>query len=164
VLLPVVSALSDGLQQRRFSSRFACGWVACASTVAAGLLTLLLSLSSGSIATILCAVLAFSLCNVIFVLAPCLLAEVTPVRQRGAMLGVNTAITTLAGPIAPATIGMVVDIGANPAVGFRTALLLAGTLVILGGLSGIFLIDPEADGRRDYDDPAATPRSVGDAG
>jgi MFS family permease len=164
MLLPTVSALSDGLQQRGFSSRFACGWIACASTVAAGLLTLLLSQSGGSIATILCTVLAFSLCNVIFVLAPCLLAEVTPDRQRGAILGVNTALTTLAGPIAPATIGMVVDIGADPAAGFRTALMLVGTLVVLGGLSGIFLIDPEADGRRDYADPVRTPHSVGDAG
>jgi MFS transporter, ACS family, D-galactonate transporter len=39
----------------------------------------------------------------------------------------------------------VVDIGADPASGFRMALLLAGTLVAVGGLSGFFLIDPEAD-------------------
>jgi MFS family permease len=145
VLLPLVSSISDGLQQHGVSSRLACGWVACASTVAAGLLTILLSQSGGSTATILCAVLAFSLCNVIFVLAPCLLAEVTPIRQRGAILGVNTAITTLAGPLAPAVMGMVVDAGTNPAAGFRAALFLAGALVIAGGLSGFFLIDPESD-------------------
>jgi MFS transporter, ACS family, D-galactonate transporter len=145
VLLPVVSALSDRLQQRGVTSRLACGWVACGSTVAAGLLTLLLSQAEGSAATILCAALAFSLCSVIFVLAPCLLAEVAPIRQRGAVLGVNTAITTLAGPLASAVMGMVVDVGPSPAAGFRTALLLAGTLVILGGLAGFFLIDPEAD-------------------
>jgi MFS transporter, ACS family, D-galactonate transporter len=145
VLLPVVSALSDGLQQRGVPSRLASGWVACASTVAAGLLTILLSQSEGSAATILLVALAFSLCSVIFVLAPCLLAEVTPIRQRGAVLGINTAITTLAGPLAPAVMGMVVEVGTSPAAGFRTALLLAGTLVILGGLAGFFLIDPEAD-------------------
>jgi MFS transporter, ACS family, D-galactonate transporter len=145
VLLPTVSTLSDRLQQHGIPSRLACGWTACASTVAAGLLTLMLSQTVGPITTILCTVLAFSLCNVIFVLGPCLLAEVTPVRQRGAVLGVNTAIVTLAGPLAPAVMGLVVDIGADPAAGFRTALLLAGTLVILGGLAGFFLIDPEAD-------------------
>ncbi|PVE23550.1 MFS transporter [Microvirga sp. KLBC 81] len=145
VLLPVVSAISDGLQQRGVSSRLACGWMACASTVAAGLLTLLLSQSGGSITVVLCTVLAFSLCNVIFVLAPCLIAEVTPVRQRGAILGVNTAIVTLAGPFAPSVMGLVVDSGLNPADGYRMALTLTGSLVILGGLSGFFLIDPEAD-------------------
>ncbi len=146
VLLPLVSAISDGLQQRGVSIGIACGWLACASTVAAGLLTILLSQSEGSTATILCAVLAFSLCNVIFVLAPCLLAEVTPIRQRGAILGINTAITTLAGPLAPAVMGMVVDAGTSPAAGFRAALLFAGALVIAGGLSGFLLIDP-ASGR-----------------
>jgi MFS transporter, ACS family, D-galactonate transporter len=145
IVLPAVSALSDGLQQRGVSSRFACGWLACASTVVSGLLTLVLSQTGGSIATILCTVFAFSLCNVILVLAPCLLAEVTPVRQRGAVLGINTAVVTLAGPLAPAIMGMVADIGADPAAGFRTALLLAGGIVIVGGLSGFLLIDPEAD-------------------
>jgi len=145
IVLPAVSALSDGLQQRGVSSRFACGWLACASTVVSGLLTLVLSQTGGSIATILCTVFAFSLCNVILVLAPCLLAEVTPVRQRGAILGINTAVVTLAGPLAPAIMGMVADIGADPAAGFRTALLLAGGIVIVGGLSGFLLIDPEAD-------------------
>jgi MFS transporter, ACS family, D-galactonate transporter len=145
IVLPAVSALSDGLQQRGVSSRFACGWLACASTVVSGLLTLMLSQTGGSIATILCTVFAFSLCNVILVLAPCLLAEVTPVRQRGAVLGINTAVVTLAGPLAPGIMGMVADIGADPAAGFRTALLLAGGIVIVGGLSGFLLIDPEAD-------------------
>ncbi len=145
ILLPAVSTLSDGLQQRGVSSRLAYGWTACISTVAAGMLTLLLSQAEGSTAAVLCTVLAFALCNVIFVLGPCLIAEVTPVRKRGAVLGINTAITTLAGPIAAAAVGMVVDIGDDPASGFRLALLLAGSLVVVGGLSGLFLINPEAD-------------------
>lgn len=145
VLLPIVSALSDRLQQHGVSSQRAHGWVACTSAVSAGLLTILLSQSGGSVVTILYTVLAFSLCNVIFVLAPCLLAEVTPVRQRGAVLGVNTAITTLAGPLAPAVMGLVIDVAVSPAAGFRTALLLGGILVLAGGLSGFFLINPDAD-------------------
>jgi MFS transporter, ACS family, D-galactonate transporter len=145
VLLPTVSILSDRLQQRGVPSRFAYGWTACASTVAAGLLTLMLSQSAGPMTTIICTVLAFSLCNVIFVLGPCLISEVTPVRQRGAVLGVNTAIVTLAGPLAPVIMGLAVDIGTDPAAGFRTALLIAGTLVIIGGVVGFFLIDPETD-------------------
>lgn len=164
VLLPAVSALSDWLQRRGVPSRFACGWVACASAVVAGLLTLLLSQSEGSITIILCAVLAFSLCNVIFVLAPCLLAEVTPVRQRGAILGVNTAITTLAGPLAPAVMGILVDAGTSSAAGFRAALLLAGVLVALGGLAGFFLIDPEADRATSLDDPVSQPHPASSRG
>ena len=145
ILLPAISAVSDGLQQRRVSSRRAYGWTACASTLAAGVLTLLLSQSNESIAVVVCTALAFSLCNVILVLAPCLLAEITPVGQRGAILGINTAIVTLAGPLAPAVMGIVVDMAPDPEAGYRTGLALAGALVIVGGLSGLVLIDPEAD-------------------
>jgi len=145
VLLPVVSAVSDGLQRRGVSSRRARGWISCASTFSAGLITILLAQSTGSLPTIVCTVLAFSFANVILVLGPVLVAEVTPVRQRGATLGVNTAIATLAGPLAPAVTGMAVDFGAAPADGFRIALLIAGAIVLVGALAGFFLIDPEAD-------------------
>ena len=89
--------------------------------------------------------IAFSLCNVMFVLGPVLIAEVTPTERRGAALGVTNAITTLAGPLAPVVTGVLVDVGAHPADGVRTALLIAGGLAILGALAGFVLIDPEAD-------------------
>ncbi|SCX82062.1 MFS transporter [Microvirga guangxiensis] len=145
VLLPGISILSDGLKRRGASSRLACGSVACASTLAAGLIVILLAQSEGSLGVIVCTVIAFSLCNVMFVLGPVLVAEVTPVERRGAVLGVTNAITTLAGPLAPVVTGMMVDVGAHPADGVRTALLIAGALVILGALVGFVLIDPEAD-------------------
>jgi MFS transporter, ACS family, D-galactonate transporter len=146
MMLPAVSALSDGLQRRGVSSRLAYGGIASGCALAAGLLTILLSQSGGSIATILCTVGAFSLGTVIFVLGPCLVAEVTPDGQRGAALGITNAVATLAGPLAPAIMGFIVDIGADPAGGFRTALLVAGSLVILGALVGFFLLDPASDG------------------
>jgi MFS family permease len=145
LLLPGVSALSDGLKRRGVPSRLACGSVACASTLAAGLIIILLARSEGSIPIIVCTTIAFSLCNVMFVLGPVLIAEVTPVEQRGAVLGVTNAITTLAGPLAPVVTGVVIDVGTQSADGVRTALLIAGGLLILGALAGFVLIDPEAD-------------------
>jgi MFS family permease len=145
VLLPGVSILSDGLKQRGFPSRLACGRVACASTLAAGFIIILLAHSEGSVPIIICTVIAFSLCNVMFVLGPVLIAEVTPVEQRGAVLGVTNAVTTLAGPLAPAVTGLIVDVGAHTADGIRTALLLAGGLVIFGTLVGSALIDSKTD-------------------
>ncbi|KLK93448.1 hypothetical protein AA309_09010 [Microvirga vignae] len=148
VLLPGLSTLSDGLKRRGVPSRLACGSVACASTLAAGLIIILLARSEGSLPIIACTVIAFSLCNVMFVLGPVLIAEVTPVERRGAVLGVSNAITTLAGPLAPVITGVVVDVGTRPADGVRTALLIAGSLTILGALVGFVLIDPEADRAR----------------
>jgi MFS transporter, ACS family, D-galactonate transporter len=148
-LLPGVSAVSDRMKRRRISSRLACGSVACASTLVAGLAMILLSQSGGSLPAIACTVIAFSLGNVIFVLGPVLVAEVTPARQRGGALGIVNAVTTLAGPLAPTVTGLILDIGAGAADGVRNALLLAGAVAILGALAGFFLIDPEADGVRE---------------
>jgi len=145
VLLPGISHLSDSLKRRTVSSQLACGSIACASTLAAGLIIIVLSQSAGSVPIIACTVFAFSLGNVMFVLGPVLIAEVTPVEQRGAALGVTNAITTLAGPLAPAVTGAVIDVSAHPVDGIRIALMLAGILVILGALAGFVLIDPEAD-------------------
>ncbi|WP_445500521.1 MFS transporter [Microvirga sp. G4-2] len=153
VLLPGVSTLSDELKRRGVPSRLACGSVACASTLAAGLIIILLARSEGALPIIVCTVIAFSLCNVMFVLGPVLIAEVTPVERRGAVLGVTNAITTLAGPLAPAVTGVVVDVGAHPADGVRIALLIAGGLAILGAFAGFVLIDPEADHARNPPDP-----------
>lgn len=148
VVLPAVSILSDRLKQRGVPSRLACGTVACVSTLAAGLIVILLARSEGSLAIIICTVIAFSLCNVVFVLGPVLVGEVTPVDRRGAVLGVTNAVITLAGPLAPVVTGLALDVGASPADGVRTALFIAGGLAILGAVAGVALIDPEADRAR----------------
>jgi ACS family D-galactonate transporter-like MFS transporter len=139
VFLPTVSAISERLQRRGAPSRLACGWIAAA------LLTILLSQTAASLPAIACTVLAFSLGNVIFVLGPVLIAEVTPAEQRGATLGVSNAVTTLADPLAPTVMGVMVDVSADPAHGFRTAFMVAGSVVVSGALAGFLLIDPERD-------------------
>ena len=158
MLLPVVSALSDGLKRRGISSRHACGSVACACTLAAGLITILLSQYGESVPVIACTVLAFSLGNVIFVLGPVLVAEVSPANKRGAALGIVNAITTLAGPLAPSVTGLILDAGTGTTDGTRMALLLAGAFVTLGAVAGFALIDPEAGRRRDAVDLPGTRR------
>jgi hypothetical protein len=160
VLLPGISSVSDGLKRRGVSSRIAGGWIACSGTVAAGLIVILMSLSTGSVPVIICTVVAFSLCNVMFVLGPVLVSEVTPVSQRGATLGVVNAITTLAGPFAPAVMGLVVDAGAGTPAGIRKALLLAGVLAIAGAFARFLLIDPEADRARNAPSLRMEPSSV----
>jgi len=160
VLLPGISSLSDGLKRRGVSSRIAYGSTACASILAAGLIVILLSQSAGSVPVIACTVVAFSLCNVMFVLGPVLVAEVAPVSQRGATLGMVNAITTLAGPLAPAVMGFVIDVSVGTPDGIRRALLLAGLLVVVGSLAGFFLIDPEGDRVRDASSLQMRPSSA----
>ncbi len=77
-----------------------------------------------------------------------MVAELTPPPQRGAMLGINNAIVTLAGPLAPVCMGLIIDAGVSVADGFRVAFLVAGGVMTLGSLVGLMLINPEADRNR----------------
>ena len=77
-----------------------------------------------------------------------MIAELTSVQQRGTMLGINNAIATLAGPLAPMVMGFVIDAGSNAVHGYRTAFVVAGACVTAGALVSLALINPEADLRR----------------
>jgi MFS family permease len=82
---------------------------------------------------------------VIFMLGSTMVGEISPVAQRGALLGITNSIHTLAGLIAPVVMGILVDVGADPSLGFRTGFLVAGVLVATLGAVAAGLIHPEAD-------------------
>jgi MFS transporter, ACS family, D-galactonate transporter len=105
VLMPSICSLSELLTRNGASSRLARGFVAAVSVLVAGLMTTLLPLSEGPVLPILCTALAFSVGNLIFCLEPVMIAELTSVEQRSAMLGINNAMFTLAGPLAPVSWG-----------------------------------------------------------
>jgi MFS transporter, ACS family, D-galactonate transporter len=142
-----LAAGSQKLKRQGLSSRLTRGCIPAAAALVAGLLTIVLPLMPGKLLPIICTMLAFSVSDLIFILGPVAIAEVTPIQQRGAMLGMNNALATLAGPLAPAITGMIVDLAGGPATGFRTAFMVAGGLVTVGALAGLWLIDPAADVR-----------------
>jgi len=145
IAIPGISWLSERLKLRGMSSRASRGVLGSLCVLISGALTFLLPMTSGSVLPIVCTALAFSIGSAIFALGHVMVAEVTPVGQRGAMLGINNAVATLAGIFAPIVMGMVVDVGTNTAEGFRTGFMIAGVLVIIGALIGLLLINPEAD-------------------
>jgi MFS family permease len=77
-----------------------------------------------------------------------LIGEITPPVQRGAMLGIANSVHTLAGLCAPIVMGGLVDVGTDPAGGFRTGFLVAGAMVAALGAVAAGLIDPAADAKR----------------
>lgn len=142
-----VCAFSQHLGLRGFSSRTARGWPAALSLAAAGLLTIALAHSRGVWLPAVLAIAAFSTNWVIFALGPVLVAEVAPPARRGATLGIVNAIATLAGPLAPATMGWVVDASATIQTGYRLGFTLTGALVAVAGLAGLLLLDPGHESR-----------------
>ena len=145
ILMPSICRLSEVWKSRGAPSRLSRGLVSSVSLLLAGCMTVVLTLSLGPVLTVLCTSLAFSVGNLIFCLGPVVIAELTPFPQRGAMLGINNALITLAGPLAPVCTGLIIDAAESTADGFRLAFLVAGCVATIGSLVGLVLIDPEDD-------------------
>lgn len=145
---PAICAGSERLNRAGISSRLSRGVIGSGCVVLAGLLAAAMPYAPGTILPILCVAIAFSIGSVVFALGHVVVAEVTPSSQRGALLGINNAVATLAGITAPFVMGEMVDVGHSAAAGFRTGFLTTGLCVAAAGLVGMALIDPEADRKR----------------
>jgi MFS family permease len=143
-LSPGTGYLSQRLLTHGSSSRMARGLIGGGCVAVAGLAMIALPLVP-PVLEIPCVMLAFAAGSMIYTLGPALIGEISPVGQRGAMLGISNAFYTLAGLLAPWLMGVIVDIGANPAEGFRTGFEYAGVLIACGGFVAMLLINPESD-------------------
>jgi len=144
-LSPTLGFLSQRLLARGVSSRVSRGMLTCFCVMLAGTAMLLLSKSESELAQIPLVMIAFAVGSVTYALAPPLIGEISPVHQRGAMLGICNGTFTLAGLIAPWLMGHIVDVGANPAQGFRDGFMFAGLLIVAGGALAMILINPNGD-------------------
>ena len=145
VLSPTVGYVSQHLLSTGTTSRVSRGLLGGGCVAGAGLAMILLSMSTGSYEQIPLVVMTFAIGSVIYTLGPALIGEISPVRQRGAMLGISNAIYTLAGLAAPWVMGHIIDVGANPAEGFRSGFEFGGSIILVGGLLAMALINPERD-------------------
>ncbi|MFD8567253.1 MFS transporter [Streptomyces sp. NPDC059639] len=73
-------------------------------------------------------------------------AELAPPSRSGGALGLMNALVTVAGLLAPAAVGALVD--AQGDAGYRHAVLLSGVLIAIGAVVAYVLIDPERDRAR----------------
>ena len=145
IAIPGAGFVSQSLLGRGIESRISRGLFASACIVLAGASMILLSQSYTPVLQIPLVMLAVGIGAVIYSLGPPLISEITPVRQRGAMLGLSNAVFSLAGLIAPWLTGHIVDVGLDPAAGFRQGFLLGGCLICAGGLVAAVLINPTSD-------------------
>ena len=144
-LSPTLGFLSQRLRARGFSSCLSRGVLTCCCVMAAGLAMIGLARSHSEVAQIPLVMVAFAVGSVAFALGPPLIGEISPVGQRGAMLGISNGLFTTAGLVAPWLMGHIVDVGADPAQGFRDGFMFGGLLIMVGGLIAMVLINPESD-------------------
>jgi MFS transporter, ACS family, D-galactonate transporter len=145
LLAPSLGAWSEHLTRAGTSTRIARGVAGGLCLVIAGSTMVMFPNAINVILKIALIVVAFSVGSVFFTLGSPLIGEITPPQQRGALLGITNSLHALGGFFAPVIMGHIVDIGANPAVGFHNGFMIAGAFVIVCGVLAIALINPKAD-------------------
>nr|WP_213958297.1 MULTISPECIES: MFS transporter [unclassified Variovorax] len=151
VSIPLVLAISiwsQRLLNKGWSSRDARGRFASITLIVAGVLMAMMMLEGPSNAMrIGFFAVAFGLTTAIYSLGPAMLAQVTPTSRRGAVLAIDNSIASLAGVLAPAVSGKLIQSAAG-AAGFELGFALTGILMIAGGVIGFFIVNPEGSAAR----------------
>jgi MFS family permease len=84
----------------------------------------------------------------IYVVCPPMLAEFTPVSQRGAVIAIYGAIYTLAGIIAPSVMGSVIQHAQGVLDGYMTGYAINAVVMVASGLLGLLLLWPNTERAR----------------
>ncbi|MGH3439215.1 MAG: MFS transporter [Sciscionella sp.] len=139
--------LTQRLMRRGVSSRLARGVLGGIVVVIAGIGMLLFPSAIGWFQIAMITV-AFSFGGIVLTIGSTVTGEISPTRQRGAILSIYAAVATLAGVIAPYVTGRIIEAAATPTAGYTIAFTIAGVLLLLGGLPALLFVRPERDARR----------------
>jgi MFS family permease len=77
-----------------------------------------------------------------------MIAEFTPVSQRGAVIAIYGAIYTLAGILAPSVMGSVIQRASGQLDGYMTGFTINAVILIASGLLGLLLLWPDTERAR----------------
>ncbi|MBM7369338.1 MFS transporter [Gordonia hydrophobica] len=145
-------ALSRRLLVRGVSSRWSRSGVPAAAMAIAAVAMFGFA-NTGGIMQLALMLPAFVLYTTIFPAATAAIAEITPVTQRGTVLGVFCAVFGVAGMVAPTVAGRLIDNAAVQADGYHTVFVICAGLLLTAGLAVLVRVDPERDRRRLFDAP-----------
>jgi MFS transporter, ACS family, D-galactonate transporter len=146
--------LSQRLLAHGATSRVARGLFGGACVAAGGIALLAMPAMPSVALKIAMTTLGIAVPSVIYVVSPAVVGEITPVAQRGALLAIGTAIGTTAGLMSPFIMGSVIEGAATPLAGFDIGYQVCGAIMLLGGLIGMALMNPEREAERFAAGPA----------
>ncbi|WFR72247.1 hypothetical protein P9209_28180 [Prescottella defluvii] len=89
--------------------------------------------------------LAFSLNTAAFGVALSAIADVVQAKKRGMVLGILSAIASISGMVAPLVLGFAVGSSVDKITGYAIGFQSSGTLMIVGAVIAVFLVNPERD-------------------
>ena len=140
--------LSQVMLARGYSTRSARGVLGAAPLVVGGAVLATLPYIPGAGLQIALLVVGSGLCGSIYVVCAPMIGEFTPVAQRGAVISIYGALYTLAGIIAPAVMGSIIQRSGNMLDGFITGFTINAVILVGAGLLGLLLLWPNTERAR----------------
>jgi MFS family permease len=147
-VIMVTGWLSQVMMARGFSTRAARGVLGAAPMVAGGLIMAAMPHVDGRWLPIALLTIGPGLCSSIYVVCPLMIAEFTPVAQRGAVIAIYGALYTLAGIAAPYVMGTAVQNAVTPLDGYMLGFSINAVILIISGLLGLLLLWPNTERAR----------------
>jgi MFS family permease len=140
--------ISQVMLARGFTTRGARGVLGAAPLIAGGaILAVLPHVAPGGLMVALLVVGA-GLCGSIYVVCAPMIGEFTPVSQRGAVIAIYGALYALAGILAPAVMGSVIQSSATLLDGYMRGYTINAVIMIASGLLGLLLLWPNTERAR----------------
>jgi MFS family permease len=140
--------LSQVMLTKGYTTRGARGVLGAAPLVLGGCILAMLPYVNGAGLQIAFLVVGSGLCGSIYVMCPPMIGEFTPVSQRGAVISIYGALYTLAGIIAPLTMGAVIKHAATPLEGYMTGFTINAVIMVASGVLGLVLLWPNTERAR----------------
>jgi MFS family permease len=145
-----IAFASERMLRSGISSNLARAAINACCLMLGGICFILAMASDGNgILKVVLLALGFLLPSTTFVLGPAMVSEVAPTRQRGTALLVTYSVITVAGFISPAVMGYALQsAGPDLIAGYVNAFHITAAVLVVAGLSGFLLLDPEGSRRK----------------
>ncbi|WP_309231802.1 MFS transporter [Nocardia sp. SYP-A9097] len=137
--------LSQRLTLRGVSTTWSRGMLSVAMVLAGGILTLLGALVSSPTLSVVLLLAGIAAPGGVVAIIVTLCEEISPVQQRGAVLGTTVALSTLAGVIAPTLMGRLVESASEELAGYTTGFAVLAIICVVAAVAGAALIRPTRD-------------------
>ncbi len=137
--------VSGRLISRGVSRRVARGYFSAALVAGAGIAMAGFTLLPQGGPQLVLIALAFSLNTAAFGVALSAIADVVQAKKRGMVLGILSAIASISGMVAPLVLGFAVGSSVDKITGYAIGFQSSGTLMIVGAIIAVFLVNPERD-------------------
>jgi MFS family permease len=158
VVVLLTGWISQVMLARGFTTRGARGVLGAAPLIFGGAILAMLPHVAPGAPMMAVLVVGTGLCGSIYVVCAPMIGEFTPMSQRGAVIAIYGALYTLAGILAPAVMGSVIQSSATLLDGYTTGFTINAVIMIASGLLGLLLLWPNTERARLMAEEAAEPK------